>query len=432
MGLFQQIDYSRLVQELDVVSDDQYPAFAPDDPNVLYEAQRVSFKDDLLRCMKPDRPWLLMESCPDAPQHRLPVRLKRPGLHQAEMLQALGHGAEGTCYFQWRKNRGGGEKLHGAVVDHAGHGQTRVFRAVADLGKKLERLGPVLGSAASGKCAVIYDWEVRWSFEAAEGVRSANDAYARVAIEHYSALAAQAVTIDVIDSERALDGYELVVAPQLFLLKPGVAARLRRFVEGGGCLVATYYTGVCDEHSRCWLGGFPGDGLMSLFGLWNEETDYLADGATRAVVVDEGSLAGEYRAANVCALVELRGARAIAHYAEDFYAGTPALTEHRVGSGTAYFHATALGAGFLRRFYGERVGRLAIPRAFPGALPEGVLVQERARDGRKFLFLQNFSEREHELALPDEELVDVLSGAEARGTFRLPPWSSTVLSNRTR
>ena len=68
-----------------------------------------------------------------AVQWRVPMRLKPEHAHRAEMLQAIAHGAEGTCYFQWRKGRGGMEKHHGAVVDHVGNENTRVFRSVATL-----------------------------------------------------------------------------------------------------------------------------------------------------------------------------------------------------------------------------------------------------------------------------------------------------------
>ena len=40
--------------------------------------------------------------CPDIPQWGERMKLKRPGIHQLEMLQALGHGSEGNLYFQWR------------------------------------------------------------------------------------------------------------------------------------------------------------------------------------------------------------------------------------------------------------------------------------------------------------------------------------------
>src|SRR5690606_12306112 len=125
---------------------DQYPGYSPFNPDLYRDAIRTGFKSDLYRCFKPDRPWMVIESCPDAVQWRLPTTLKRADLHQAEMLQALGHGAEGTCYFQWRKGRAGSEKLHGAVVDHVGHENTRVFSSVARLSEHYEKLSEIIGS----------------------------------------------------------------------------------------------------------------------------------------------------------------------------------------------------------------------------------------------------------------------------------------------
>ena len=76
-------------------------------------------------------------------------------------------------------------------------------------------------------------------------------------------------------------------------------------------------------------GGFPGDGLMGVLGIWNEETDWLPNGAVRRVEARpeaaELKLAPSYAAERLCALVQLQGAQALLAYAEDFYAGTPAL-----------------------------------------------------------------------------------------------------------
>ena len=432
MGTFPAIDYARIAEVVDLVADDQYPGYVPDDPNLLSNVLRVSFKDDLFRSFKPDRPWMLMESCPDAPQWKHPVRLKRPGVHQAEMLQALGHGAEGTCYFQWRKGQGGCEKLHGAVVDHVGHEHTRVFQDVARLSSHYGKLGDILGSEVQSEVALLFDWEVRWAFENSEGTRSKSDAYEQVAIDHYAAFARQGVAVDVLGSERELQSYKLVVAPQLWLLKPGVAERIRRFVAGGGTFIGTYYTGICDVSNRCYTGGAPGDGLMEMFGLWNEETEWLPDGASRKVVTEAASgfeLGRDLRAAQVCAIVQLRGARSLANYAEDFFAGTPALTEHSFGSGTAYYHATWLGSDFLGRFYADLLRRAGVGRALEQELPPGVMVQRRVKGSREFLFVQNFSSSEHVLRLPRSYTFDLLEQRRLDGLLELPGWGSTVLSN---
>ena len=431
MGTHSGIDYAKLVAELDVVADDQYPAYSPDAKDLWGDVLRVAFKDDLHRSFKPDRPWMLMESCPDAPQWKHPVRLKRPKLHQAEMLQALGHGAEGTCYFQWRKGRAGGEKLHGAVVDHVGHEHTRVFNSVAELGKNYENLTEIIGSETHAEVALIYDWEVRWAFEASEGVRSERETYLTTCLEHYGAFARQGVAVDVVSASRDLSQYKLVIAPQLWMLAPGVAERIGRYVEAGGTFVATYYTGYCDENNRCFTGGFPGDGLMGVLGIWNEETDWLPGGAKRRVVLRadaaELKLAESYTAQQLCALVQLRGASALLDYAEDFYAGSPALTRHAYGKGTAYYQAAALGAAFQRDFYAGLVGRLSLPRALDCELPADLAVQRRVSSSHEYLFLQNFSAEERTLSLPASGYFDLLQQQSIPGALRLSAWDSTVL-----
>jgi beta-galactosidase len=441
MGLHPGIDYARQVAELDFVADDQYPGYSPFSPDLERDVLGVSFKDDLHRSFKPDRPWMLMESCPDAPQWRHPTSLKRAELHRAEMLQALGHGAEGTCYFQWRKGRAGGEKLHGAVVDHVGHEHTRVFSSVAELGASYGQLSEILGSSVESKVALIYDWQVRWAFDASEGVRSDNDgwsvgprgddAYASTCLDHYTPFAKRGVSVDILSAERDFSAYRLIVAPQLWMLAPGVAERIARFVEAGGTFVTTYYSGYCDQHNRCFLGGFPGDGLMPVLGIWNEETDWLPAARPRRVVARpaaaELGLGDEYRAEELCALVHLRGATALLDYAEDFYAGRPALTRHEFGKGTAYYQAARLVGSFLDDFYGGLIARLELPRAVDATLPPGVVVQRRAARNQEYLFVENFSDKEHTISLPRARYFDLLTRQELFGSVKLGAWGSTVL-----
>jgi beta-galactosidase len=431
MGLHSGIDYAKQVAVLDLVADDQYPDYSPFSADLERRVLSVSFKNDVHRSFKPDRPWMLMESCPDAPQWRHPTELKRAALHQAEMLQALGHGAEGTCYFQWRKGRAGSEKLHGAVVDHVGHERTRVFSSVAELGARYERLSEIIGSAAESDVALIYDWEVRWAFDASDGIRSANDAYASTCLDHYTPFAKRGVSVDVVGSHVDFSRYKVLVAPQLWMLAPGVAERIARFVEGGGTFVTTYYSGYCDPNNRCFLGGFPGGGLMQVLGVWNEETDWLPKTSPRRVSARpeaaEFGLGMEYVAEEICALVHLRGASAMLDYADDFYAGRPALTRNSFGKGTAYYQAARLVGSFLDDFYGALITRLGLHRALGSRLPSGVAVQRRTSDTNDYLFLQNFSELPRRLALPATGYFDLLAQELLPEYVELGAWGSTVL-----
>jgi beta-galactosidase len=433
MGKHPANHYALVAEHLDLVADDQYPAFDGNDPHAWRSAVSYSFKDDLYRCFKPDRPWMLLESCPDAPQWLTPMRLKRPNVHMAEMLQAVAHGAEGTCYFQWRKGRGGVEKFHGAVVDHAGHENTRVFRCVQSVSAAYEKLEPVLGSTVRAKVAFVYDWEARWGLEHAAGPDIRNRAYDRMCEEHYLPFWQNGVSVDVLGSHRDFSGYRLLVTPQLFMLKPGVADRIRAFVDRGGTWVGTVYSGYTDQHNRCFLGGFPGGGLNDVLGIWNEEFDVLGDGVTRRVhrVRESLGLGETLVAREVCELLWLRGATTLASYDEDFYAGQPALTVNEFGRGRAYYHASRFDEATLLAFYTGLIEELGLPRHVPNGAPTGVLVQQRSSGSRHFLFLINFNTERVSVDIGPDRRTNVLSGGRIADSVELGPWESIVLCHES-
>jgi beta-galactosidase len=431
MGLFSGFDYARVAEELDLVADDQYPAYDGTDPEAWRVAIEVSFKNDLHRAMKPGRPWMLMESCPEAPQWKQPMRAKRPNVHRAEMLQALAHGAEGTCYFQFRKGRGGCEKFHGAVVDHVGHEHTRAFQAVADLGRSYERLAVILGSEVRAKVAIVYDWEAHWGFDRSEGPDKRNHAYDRVCREHYRPFWQAGISVDVIASTRDFTSYDLLITPQLWMLKPGVAERIRAFVEQGGTWVATLYTGYCDEANRCFLGGFPGGGLAQLLGIWNEEWDVLGDGVSRLMRTLPGNplgLNGTLEAREVVEVIHARGCTVLVEYAEDYYAGMPALTVNASGKGKAYYVPARYDEASLASFYGALIGRLGLKRNLSVELPLGVTAQRRVSDEREFVFLVNFTPKTQLIELGARHFESLLDGRDVTGPLELAPFGSEVLA----
>jgi beta-galactosidase len=129
----------------------------------------------------------------------------------------------------------------------------------------------------------------------------------------------------------------------------------------------------------------------------------------------------------ICALVHLRGATALLDYAEDFYAGRPALTRHSFGKGTAYYQAARLVGSFQDDFYGSLIAELGLRRALGSRLPRGVAVQRRTSDANEYLFIQNFSTTEHQLTLPGPGYFDLIAGQALPGHLHLGAWGSTVL-----
>ncbi len=399
-------DYSKIAQSMDIASWDSYPFWhnrSPSEGGDASVACDTAFVHDLTRAMKPDRSWLLMETTPSA-QNWTPVsRLRRPGMLRLNGLQAVAHGSDSVLYFQWRKSRGGCEKFHGAVVDHAGHEHTRVFQDVTALGAELGKLSSVAGSLIRPRAAVIYDWENRWAIDAALGPRNVNKDYLPTCRAHYREFWRRGVAVDVISSIANLEPYRIVVAPMLYMLRPGVAENIARFVNAGGTFVATYMTGIADENDLCFLGGFPGP-LKEVLGIWVEETDVLNDFDRQTVVAGENALelglSGHYAAQHYVDLLHLRGSEALAYYSDEFVAGRPAVTRNRYGGGIAYYVASRNDAHFLSDFLGGVIREAGIKSAagLPAfhPLPHGLSMQVRTDGKTDTLFVMNFSDVERQ------------------------------------
>ena len=59
--------------------------------------------------------------------------------------------------------------------------------------------------------------------------------------------------MDLIDETCSLDGYRVVAAPMVYLLREGWTEKVRTFVENGGIFLLTYWSGIVDETDLCYL-----------------------------------------------------------------------------------------------------------------------------------------------------------------------------------
>ncbi len=66
------------------------------------------------------------------------------------------------------KEEAASEKFHGAVVDHCGHENTRVFREVTEVGEVLKKINEINWYNVEPEVAIIFDWENRWAIDDAK------------------------------------------------------------------------------------------------------------------------------------------------------------------------------------------------------------------------------------------------------------------------
>ncbi len=397
MGMYKGFNPWKMAPFMDLISWDTYPEWGREKGNEADIALETAFSHDLFRSLK-KQPYFVMENTPSVVNWREVNKLKKPGVHELSAVLALAHGADSIQYFQWRKSRGASEKLHGAVVDHYGKEDTRVFREVSQCGKLLEKLAPLAGSDVKAEAALLYDWENFWAIEHLQGWRQPR-LYDETALQHYRALRKLGLPVDIVDEECDFRGYRIVAAPMLYLLRAGVAERLKQFVADGGTLVLTYGSGEVNENDLCFLGGFPGGGLMDAAGVWAEEMDTLYENEYNSTCARGTDRC--YQVDSYCELIHPQAdTEVLLEYADDFYAGMAAATRHAYGKGCCYYLAARFEQAYLNELYRD----ILKEKGMTGGVMEvqkGIDVSVRSNGTEEYLFLLNFSGKEACVKLAD-------------------------------
>ena len=183
----------------------------------------------------------------------------------------------------------------------------------------------------------------------------------------YEALHRSNVTVDFAHPAADLSRYRLVIAPALYLVDEPAIANLRGWVEGGGTLVMSFVSGIVDANDHVRLGGYPKPFADVLGLVVDEWAPQPADAVIRLRTSDGRGL----RSTFWCDVVRLEGAEALATYADDYFAGSAAVTSHRHGEGTAFYVGTRLDPDGTA-WVGERACTAA-----------GIQVDEPAPGGRR-------------------------------------------------
>lgn len=386
MGAYKQLDYKKWARAMDIVSWDNYPEYKAD-------PALIAMNHELMRGIKGGDPFLLMEQTPSVTNWLADNGLKRPGVMRLLSYQAMAHGADTVMFFQMRRSPAGCEKFHGAVIDHVGTNQTRVYQECAALGNELNLLGErIPGSRIHADAAMIFDWDTWWAVECSAGP-STRLRYTEEVFQYYEALHHMNIAVDIIGMEDDFTGYRCVIAPLFYMVKGDVDERLKQYVKNGGRVIFTYMSGYVNENDYITTGGYPGK-LREMAGIWVEEIDALSESES-----NEFELHGKkYPAMLLCDILHLESAKALACYEKDFYEGTPVITENSYGNGKTYYVGTRSNRDFYRDFLGEICESCGIRPVLCAG--EGIEITRRSKEGHHYYFLLNHSKETKEFTVP--------------------------------
>jgi beta-galactosidase len=402
-------DLWKWAAEVDVVSDDHYLWAADPEAEI-----GLAIAADLTRSVAGGKPWVLMEHSTSAVNWQPRNIAKQAGEMARNSLTHLARGADGILFFQWRASRFGAEKFHSAMVPHAGTG-SRVWNEVVALGSQLNRLGEVRGSRVTADVAILWDFESIWAQNLEWRPSVDVDPVERIRA-FYEELWRAGITTDFALPGGDLSRYRLVVAPAQYLLTEADADNLSRYVERGGTLVVSFFSGIVDASDAVHRGGF-GAPLSQLLGLRIEE--FLPFREDTAASVRWGD--AEYASDLWQEHLELTQAEIIATNVAGPASGRAAVTRNEWGTGAAWYVSTRLSAPGMRVLLSAALSDAGIPaRATRG----GLEVIVRRHDDASYTFAINHRDTPEDI---EGHGVELLTGVTVAGRFTVPAGGVAVL-----
>ncbi len=385
-------DFYKTFEELDFVSYDNYPVSKiPENPEDYYTH---AFHLDLMRGIKRENFWIMEQLSGGMgcwmPMQQMPL----PGMIKGYSLQALAHGADTVVHFRWRTAVSGAEMFWHGLIDHS-NVPGRRFEEFEQLCKKAKELEFVEGTEVKSQVAILYSSDNEYAFKIQPQTKGMY--YMEQLKLFHAAFSKYGMNVDIIGQHEELEGYKIIVAPQMYVTDEQVVKRLYEFTKAGGTVILTNRSGVKDEVNKCIMSPLP-TVYRELIGAYVEEYNPIGED-TVAVKFTDGA---EYTGRQWCDILCLEKAQPVAFYDSRFYQGKAAITKNRYGKGLAYY----VGTVGEKKLYYQLVKDILVKTGSDliEGLPENVEVTTREGNGKKIQFIFNDTDKVQEFVLCGKEM----------------------------
>jgi beta-galactosidase len=312
--------------------------------------------------------------------------LPQPGAIRMWLWHSFAGGCSFACTYRFRQVRYGSELYHAGIVGPDGVTPSRGGAEYAQVAAEMKRLrafydpkAALPAKLSARRTAILWSHDVMWDLEIHKQTRLWDTWDHRFKL--MAAAKALGAPVDYIGEEDDFAKYPFLIAPACQLVDAALVEKWRRYAEGGGHLILTCRTGQKDKNGQ--LPEAPWAGLVApLIGAEVGMFDSLL--ADAPGLVRMGGCGYQWnRWGDI--LIPHSETETMATYADQFYAGSPAVVTRRLGRGSVTYIGVDTFEGKLER----DVLRKIYGRAGVGVenYPPGVYVEWR--DG--FFVAVNYS-----------------------------------------
>jgi len=428
-GMFGHLDNHRLEREaLDVYTYDSYPNFAycmGQKPKESKDLNDRSWSRHLseVRSVCPHFGIMEQQSGANGWNNRMEAPSPKPGQMMLWAMQSVAYGADYVSFFRWRTSRIGTEIYWHGILDYDNR-DNRKLKEIKEIGRRFDSCAGVTGAEFEAAFGVVRDYENEWDTECDvwhERVywESEKEIFVAAELTHTPY---DYVYLNEEDTEGLLhpEKYPVLFYPHASIIREENAALLEKYVEEGGTLILGCRTGYKEEHGQCVMTPMPGL-FARMAGVNVRDFTFVGPGDD-TVIMRWNGVRFETPVFNDILEAE-EGTRILARYESNYYKGAPALTEHAFGKG----RVITFGGVFTRQLVGELLKYTGVREPFAEFIdaPASCALTVRKKDGVRYLFVLNFSDKGQELTLL-KPMSDLDDGKTKSGEVVLEPYGTRV------
>ncbi|MBE5960913.1 MAG: beta-galactosidase [Lachnospiraceae bacterium] len=413
-GLFNNIDYHRLIQEgiLDFITYDNYPDFAYEVENPyrdkVLKDRNMTFNITRARSISSYFGIMEQQSGAGGWNFRMQQPMPKPGQMRLWALGAIALGADFVSFFRWRTCTFGTEIYWHGLNDYS-NTPNRRLEELATIHEDIKMLQLTAGTKYIAQVGIITDYDNSWDgdIDLWHGPLRRNSVEGIV-----RALELGHITYDFINLtdetlHSELKKYPILFYPHATILTEARVKILEEYTADGGIIVFGSRSGYKLTNGQCTTLQMPGL-LRNLCGV--VVSDYTFASPDREMMqIDVNGR--KLPALCFHDILRPETAAVLGTFDSDYYKGLPGFTVNYFGKGCAYYY----GAGFAEETVAGILEELSIRPWAESYLVAGNDIQITMRKGDKerYLFVLNYGDKEQTIEVKGNYLEIISQKREA-------------------
>lgn len=427
-GMFGNLDNHKMEDEcLDVYTYDSYPNFAYcliEDPKHSDDLNDRKWSRNLteVRSICPHFGIMEQQSGANGWNTRMEAPAPKPGQMMLWAMQSIAHGADYVSFFRWRTATMGTEIYWHGILDYDNR-DNRKLAEVHRIWNRTKAISEIAGADYQSAFAMVRDYDNIWDsqvdvWHSRLAKKSEKEIFVASQINH--------TPMDVVyllDSTEAeeLLKYPVLIYPHALILNEKRAELLKVYVEAGGCLIIGSRTGQKEINGKCVMTPMPG--LLSNVSASDVKEFTFVGPADDTVTMKWNEKEIDTGLFNDILATTSLEAKILAKYENNYYEGRPALVETPCGKGKVLH----FGGTFTRENVKELLSYTGVlePYADLAEIPECCELAVREKEGRKYLFILNYSDEPQHIVL-EQPVMDMDTKDEVQGSVTLKEYETKV------